>query len=437
MELLDVVKTRKSVRSFLDKPVPRELIEKIIEVGTFAPTNCNQQLWNFTVVEDASTKVRLIKEAASSTLIRRAPVLIVVSYDGWNYKEALQGASLAVGHMLLAATEFGLGSLPMNSYGGDNGVKRILGIPESQTICCFILLGFPDEGAQTAPIVPRRDFREVIHWGNFGSKKQIPFSYNPDDWTKDDLVGHQKFYCRKTVLGKEMDIMSDLERELVRKELNSIQGRVADVLSYDGSYIREFPEGVEISTFDLCKETAQYTNVAAVAVKRKINTYVLGEAKNTSPTSTLLFRMERIPVSVRSEVYRSVSGELIIIARKQNILLTPFFWTIRLKFGKDIRKTGIFNFFGPYKPICLSKIVNELKEAGFKDVEWHGYFIFPAFFEQIYQMFLQYIASEGSSYLHREKRSDMISRLINFILKIQGMRRFGFLGSVAVIRCKK
>src|SRR3990167_6320683 len=81
MDFFEVLHKRKSVRSFKPSSVSRDLVEKILEVAVYAPTNCNQQLWNFVVVEDTSVKECLIKEAASNTLIRRAPMLIVVSYD--------------------------------------------------------------------------------------------------------------------------------------------------------------------------------------------------------------------------------------------------------------------------------------------------------------------------------------------------------------------
>lgn len=442
MELLQAIRSRKSVRSFSDKAVPRELVEKVIEVATHAPTNCNQQLWNFVVIEDATTKERLTKEAASSTLLRRAPVIVVVTYDGWNYKEALQGASLAVGHMLLAATEFGLGSLPMNSYGADSKVKKILNIPENQTICCFVLLGFSDERAQAAPMVPRRDFHETIHWGTFAATHHIPFSYNPEEWTRKDLISHQQFYCRKTVMGKEMDIVSDFERQLVRQELRTLNGSVHDILSYDGAYLREFPKTAVISASDLCPETAAYTEAAAAQQKIFVTSHVLGVESGgkqdvSIAASTVLFKLERIPASVRKEVYETARGELIIISRKQSLFLSAFFFTIKVVFGSDMRRTGIYTFFGPYKPLSVSCILKELRHAGFKNIQHSSYFALPAFFEQVYQMFLQYRASEGSSYLHREKRTDMITRLIAFLLRMQGLRRMGWFGSVVVIRAQK
>ena len=371
-------------------------------------------------------------------MIRRAPVVIVVSYDGWNYKEAIQGGSIAAGHILLTAEALGLGALPMNSYGADSKIKKILGIPDNQAICCFVLLGFPDNRALKAAMVKRRDFKEVLHWNRFLPKKQIPFTYDPETWALDDLINHQRFYCRKTFLGKEMDIMSTLERDLVRRELAGIKGSALDLLSYDGAYLREFPKEIDLSTMDLCEETAEYTRSAAGFIPRQIDSAVFGrEFSQSFISTTMIFKLERIPYQVRKRMYEIATGEFIIISRKKNLLLSLFFAAIKIIFGVDVRRTGIYTFFGPYKPISLSSTLNELKKAGFKDVQWKGYFAFPAFFEQAYQMFLQYRASEGSSYLHREKRTDVISRLINFIIRLQGMRSVGRLGSVVVIRCRR
>src|SRR3990167_11357600 len=243
-DFLDVVRTRKSVRSFLPEPVSKDIVEKILDVAVEAPTNCNQQLWNFIVIDDPEVKEMLVKEAAGNTLFRRVQTLIVVTYDAWNYKEAMQGASLAVGHILLAATYYGVSASPVNSYGADTKVKKVLGIPEHEVICCFITLGMPDEKALKAPSVPRKDARSVTHWNKFENKFRAPYTYNPNDWSLNELRLHQKHYCRKTSLGKEMDIMSQHERDLVRHELSPLSGSILDHFSYDGAYLQEFPKQV-------------------------------------------------------------------------------------------------------------------------------------------------------------------------------------------------
>lgn len=447
-DFINVVHNRKSIRSFSDKKVSRDLIKKILSIATFAPTNCNQQKWNFVVVDDVTTKERLIKEAASNTIFRRTPVLVAVSYDGWNYKEALQGASLAVGHILLGAEYYDVGALPMNSYGSDKKVKRILNIPKSEILCCFVALGYPNKEAQEASLVPRRPISEAIHFNSFGGGKMHYFDYDPNKWSLRDLSDHQRYYCRKTSLGKEMDIMANSERSLVERELSSVSGSIIDIFSYDGAYLREFL-GKDLTTVDLTKETSEYTKKSIelyASDKRGATNLTYEDFLDTDrkfKTVTIIYKLERVSDSIKKEILERSweiledDGQLVIISRKSNLLLRIFFFVVKLFFGKELRKTGIYNFFGPYKPIKVETTLDFIKKAGFKRVCWNGYFLFPAFYEQVLQMVIQYVKSDGSSYLHREKRENILTRFVSFIIKLQGFRKFGYLGSVAVIRCKK
>ena len=450
-DFLEVLQARKSIRSFSDAEVPDSLLEKLLAAATYAPTNCNQQLWNFVVVRDAATKERLITEAAGNTLFRRAPVVIAVTYDGWNYKEAIQGASLAVGHFLLAAEYYSVGALPMNSYGADSKIHKILGIPESETICCFIAVGFPDERAADAPPVPRKPVGDMLHRERWSGIEKPPFTYDPEDWTLSTLIYHQCHYSRKTSLGKEMDIMGQGERELIHRTLAPLHGPFLDLLSYDGAYVREFPPG-KVTVVDLAPETSTYTR-AAVALSLPparqgdfvfqvyAPTGSLGE--DSYRTATLLYKAERMSRTLRAELFAKTyaalqsHGTFVVIARKRNPFLSLFFLVVRILFGKDVRKTGIYNFFGPYAPVRVGKLRRELVAAGFANVTAHSFFAFPDFYEKLYEMFKQFIKSEGSSYLHREVKGDVVLTGITALLRFQGFRRVGLFGSVAVITCTK
>ncbi len=442
-DFLDVVRTRKSVRSFLPEPVSRDIVEKILDVAVEAPTNCNQQLWNFIVIDDVEVREKIVREAAGNTLFRRVQTLIVVTYDAWNYKEAVQGASLAVGHILLAATYYGVSASPVNSYGADHKVKKILGIPDHEAICCFITLGLPDEKAQNAPAVPRKSAKSVTHWNKFEDKPRAPYTYDPNDWSLEELRLHQKHYCRKTSLGKEMDLAGSGERALVREVLKGKSGPFLDLISYDGSYIQDFPTD-EVEALDLTKETADYV-LKAVKPPKVANIYDENTEKlpGSAQTITLIYKAERLSNEILERLFKQVyatlpsGGELVIIARRRVSLFSLFLSSLRMVFGEDVRKTGIYTFFGPYRPISVAEVVSIAQRASFKDISWHGYFAFPSFFEQLYQMIMQYIKSEGSSYLHRDRRRDFVSSSIEWLLSFQGFSKWGILGSVAVITCQK
>lgn len=245
-----------------------------------------------------------------------------------------------------------------------------------------------------------------------------------------------------------MDLAGRQERELVRRKTATLKTPMLDLFSYDGSYTQLFPDGV-LHTVDLTPETAMYTRAAAQLSGREVSesaVYYSGGKrllKDLVQSITLIYKAERIPHTVLVDVLRqsyetlAPGGELVIIARKNHLFFRLFFAALKLAFGKDVRKTGIFAFFGPYKPVRVGKLMRMARDAGFEQVSWSGYFAFPAFVEQLYQMAAQYIKSEGSSYLHRERRVDWISKSIDAILEVQGVARVGILGSVAVIVCKK
>src|SRR3989338_5224780 len=297
-DFLDVLKSRKSIRSFAPTPVARELIETILSEALMAPTNCNQQLWNFVVIDDPKMRERIVKEAAGNTLFRRTPALVGLTYGGWNYKEGIQGASLALGHLLLSANYHGLSASPVNSYGADSKVKKVLGVPEHEVICCFVTLGFPDERAQAAPPVQRKPLTEVVHWNSFEKKPRAPYTYDPKDWSLAELALHQRHYCRKTSLGKEMDLAGSYERALVRHVLEGRTPPFLDLFSYDGSYLKDFPQG-ELQTLDLAPEAAAYTKEAAVQASRPVRAHTYEESAERLPgsprTMTLLYKAERLP----------------------------------------------------------------------------------------------------------------------------------------------
>ncbi|MFC2136420.1 nitroreductase family protein, partial [Bacteroidota bacterium] len=215
MDFKEVIRRRRSIRRFNEKKVSKKLVQKLIEDATYAPTPCNQQLWKFVAIDNQKLKERLVSEARSSTIVKRAPVVLVVCYDAWDEKEAIQASSLAVQNILLSATNNNLGALSMNSFGNEKIIKKLLKIPGNYLINCFVLLGHQSHVYETTPVVTRRTVDEVLYYNQFSSDFSSSCSYDTEDWTKEKLIDYQSYYCRKTFLGKEMDIMDEAEKILV------------------------------------------------------------------------------------------------------------------------------------------------------------------------------------------------------------------------------
>lgn len=113
-ETLENIKTRRSIRQFKDTPVPKELIEKICEAGTYAPTGMGKQSPIIVAVTNPTVRNKLSKLNAdimngTNDPFYGAPVVLVVLAD----KERgtyLYDGSLVMGNMMLAAHDLGLGS---------------------------------------------------------------------------------------------------------------------------------------------------------------------------------------------------------------------------------------------------------------------------------------------------------------------------------------
>jgi nitroreductase len=136
MELDEAIRSRRSIRRYTDRPVPLDLVRKVLEAGTWAPSAKNGRQWRFTVLTGGAKKRltdlfrselearskktwrRLFGAAemgssfSSCNIMEQAPVLIMVWNAGEHGWEAeLQSVAAAIQNMLLKAYSLGLGSL--------------------------------------------------------------------------------------------------------------------------------------------------------------------------------------------------------------------------------------------------------------------------------------------------------------------------------------
>ena len=150
MDVVQTIKSRKSVRSFLDKPVESEKLVNVLEAARLAPSFFNRQEWRFVIVQDVETKKRLVDYAKSPSFIAEAPVVIVacakpdktVTSDSQPYY--IIDVTIALDHITLAAIEYGLGSC-WSSLFDEKKVKEILGIPEDIRVIALMPLGYPTD----------------------------------------------------------------------------------------------------------------------------------------------------------------------------------------------------------------------------------------------------------------------------------------------------
>ncbi|MEM3550487.1 MAG: nitroreductase family protein [Candidatus Bathyarchaeia archaeon] len=202
--IIEAIKNRRTVRSYLQKPVPEESINVVLEAAHWAPSPANLQPWQFIIVKDESVR-RQIQELAEENRkltiemqkepfktgfskyetgwICLATVHIVVCADpgktgphvggGETYKYA---AGAAIQNLMLAAYSLGLGTCWLTMF-DKSKLRKILEIPEEIDIIGVITLGYPEkvpevpETAKRYGEKPRRDLKEVVFYEKYGQRK--------------------------------------------------------------------------------------------------------------------------------------------------------------------------------------------------------------------------------------------------------------------------
>jgi nitroreductase len=150
MNVIDAIKTRKSIRSFLDKPVEDAKLSAVLEAGRSAPSAANRQEWRFLIVRDPETRKRIAMAAGRQTFVREAPIVIAASAETDNKVMRCGQLSypidvaIALDHMTLAAVELGLGTCWIGNF-DEQLVKKILGIPDTIRIVKLLPLGYPTD----------------------------------------------------------------------------------------------------------------------------------------------------------------------------------------------------------------------------------------------------------------------------------------------------
>ena len=149
MNLMQVIRARRSIRNFRDMPVEEELLLAVLEAGRLAPSARNMQDWRFIVVRDAATRSLLAKAARDQQFVGQAPVVIAACGTSDLVMTCGQPAyaidvAIALDHMTLAAAAFGLGTCWIGAFYEDQ-VKEILGVPPEIRVVALLPLGYPAE----------------------------------------------------------------------------------------------------------------------------------------------------------------------------------------------------------------------------------------------------------------------------------------------------
>ena len=164
MKFNEVIETRRSIRKYKNTPISKEKINNILEAARIAPSAGHRQPWHFIVVENKET----IKKLAKREWAAEAPVMIVGLAD----QEAsphwcINDLGIAFEHIVLAATDLGLGTCWMGQSKREELVKSLLDIPDKFRVIALTPLGVSDE---TPDSKDRKSLDDIVSWEKYGSK---------------------------------------------------------------------------------------------------------------------------------------------------------------------------------------------------------------------------------------------------------------------------
>jgi nitroreductase len=209
MDVLEAIRSRRSVRKWLDRPVPDDLVKQILDAGRWAPSAGNFQPWAFIVIQNAETKERIHKIAEESKNLsriwapffregnkrgyivdlRHVPLAIAIFADsrhapphtGGEVGHVI-GASLAAMNMWLAVHALGLGGCFWSHMMPDK-MKAVLGVPHHWDFIGLLGIGYTDgdgspDGYSTSDVKywDRKPLDEIAfyEWFNVHQGEQPP-----------------------------------------------------------------------------------------------------------------------------------------------------------------------------------------------------------------------------------------------------------------------
>ncbi len=160
MDILDLIKNRRSIRHFSSRDVENYKVDKILEAAKWAPSAGNLQARDFILVKDSKTRDKIARAALNQGFISEAPVVFVVcanrrrSGERYGFRGeslyCIQDASASVQNMLLMIHSLELGSCWVGAF-DEEEIREILDIPTGVSPIAIIPIGYPAEIPMTPP----------------------------------------------------------------------------------------------------------------------------------------------------------------------------------------------------------------------------------------------------------------------------------------------
>ncbi len=171
MEFQELIRQRYSVRGYKPDPVPDELLAQVLEAGRLAPTAANKQPFRIIVIHTRGREAELGRIYHRDWFVQAPLILCVCTvgaeawqrtrYDGKSHADV--DATIVMDHMVLAATELGLGTCWIAAF-NPAAARESLGLPEGVEPVLFTPLGYPADPPRVKERKPLADLVRYERW---------------------------------------------------------------------------------------------------------------------------------------------------------------------------------------------------------------------------------------------------------------------------------
>ena len=169
MEFSEVIQKRYSSRSYKPDPVGEDEVQQVLEAARLAPTAANRQPFKFIVIHTAGKEIELRKIYNAAWFVQ-APIIVCgcaiaskawVRRDGKNYADV--DVAIAMDHLILAATELGLGTCWIAAF-DPVAARKVLDLPNDVEPIVFTPMGYADDQPGAKGRKPLVEIVNYEHW---------------------------------------------------------------------------------------------------------------------------------------------------------------------------------------------------------------------------------------------------------------------------------
>lgn len=169
MDVFEAIRSRYSARGYKPDPVSDEMLQQVLEAARRAPTAANRQAFRVIVAHVEGREEELSRVYGRAWLLQAPLILAVVAVPGeaWRrmddkpYDEV--DATIAMDHMVLAATALGLGTCWIAAFDPD-AARDVFGLPDEVELIALTPLGYPDTASVNTDRKPLEDLVKYERW---------------------------------------------------------------------------------------------------------------------------------------------------------------------------------------------------------------------------------------------------------------------------------